>query len=99
MRPQSGVGFGENIYKLKNADKATFYIPIEARVMPAPTSKKPKERKFVVDSGASVHMMSKKDLSSDEYVGYFAEIQELHSGANGQWRSANKRKHKNTFTI
>ena len=24
MRPQSSMGFGENIYKLKNADKATF---------------------------------------------------------------------------
>ena len=47
--------------KLKNADKATFYTPIEARVMPAPTSKSPEEREFVVDSGASVHMMSKKE--------------------------------------
>ena len=50
--PQSSVGFGENIYKLKNADKATFYTPIEARVMSAPTSKSPEEREFVVVSGA-----------------------------------------------
>ena len=35
--------------------------------MPAPSSKKkPEEREFVVDSGASMHMLSKKDLSSDE---------------------------------
>ena len=66
MRPQSSMGFGKNIYKLKNSDKATLYAPIEARVMPAPTSKRPEEREFVVDSGASMHTMSKKELSSDE---------------------------------
>ena len=38
--PQSSMGFGENIQKLKNSDKATFYTPTEARVMMAPTSKK-----------------------------------------------------------
>ena len=31
----------KHIYKLKNADKATFDWPIEARVMLAPTSKSP----------------------------------------------------------
>ena len=36
--------FGENIYKLKNADKATFYTSVEARATPAPTSKRPEER-------------------------------------------------------
>ena len=56
----------KNIHKLKNADKATFCTPIEARVMLAPTSKRPKQREFVVDSGASMHMMSKNKLSSDE---------------------------------
>ena len=35
-------------------------------VMPVPTSKSPEEREFVVDSGASMHMMSKKELSSEE---------------------------------
>ena len=53
-------------FKLKNADKATFKTSIEARVVPAPTSKSPEEREFVVDSGASMHMLSKKDLSSSE---------------------------------
>ena len=52
--------------KLKNEDKATFYSPTEAWVMLAPSSKKPEEREFVVDSGASMHMMGKKELSSDE---------------------------------
>ena len=60
------MGFGENVYKLKNADKTTFYTAIEATVMPTPTSKRQEERQFVVDSGASMHMTSKGDLSSDE---------------------------------
>ena len=47
--------------KLKNADKATFCTPVEARV-----PKSPEEREFVVESRASMHMMSKKELSSDE---------------------------------
>ena len=54
-------------YKLKSADKATFFILLfEARVMPAPTSKSSEEREFVVDSGASMHRMSKQDSGSDE---------------------------------
>ena len=55
-----------NIYKLKNSDKTMFYVPGEVKAMPAPTSKRPEEREFVVDSGASMHMMSKKELSSQE---------------------------------
>ena len=63
MRPQSSVGFGENIHKLKNSDKAAFYTPVEKGML-APTS--PEEREFVFDSGASMHMMSRKELSSEE---------------------------------
>ena len=50
----------------KNADKTTFFSPVEAKAMRAPTSKLFEERKFAVDTGASMHMQSKKDLSSDE---------------------------------
>ena len=56
----------KNVKKLKNTDKATFYSPIEAKTTPAPTSKSPEEREFVVDSGASLHMLSIQVLSSDE---------------------------------
>ena len=66
MRPQSSVGFGENIYKLKNLDKTLFYFPGEVKAMLAPTTKRLEEREFVVDSGASMHMMRKMDLSSEE---------------------------------
>ena len=65
MRPQCSVGFGEHIYKLKNSDKTTFFAPVAAKVMPAPTSKRP-EREFEVDSGATMHMMGKKATSSEE---------------------------------
>ena len=56
----------KSVYKLKNTDESTFYSPVEARATPAPTSKSPEERAFVVDSEASMHMLSKKDSSSDE---------------------------------
>ena len=50
----------------KKEAKDTFYSPAEAWVMPEPSSTNPEEREFVIDSGASVHMLSKKDLSSGE---------------------------------
>ena len=34
--------------------------------LPSPSTIKPEEREFVVDSGASMHMISKKELISDE---------------------------------
>ena len=64
MRPQSSVGFGENIYNLKNTDKATFYVSGEVRRFVDTCYFK--EREFEVASGASMHMMSKKDLNSEE---------------------------------
>ena len=56
----------ENIYKLKKEDKATLYSPDEARATPAPTSTAPDEREFVIDSGASTHILTKRDLSSKQ---------------------------------
>ena len=46
--------------------KTRFCSPTEVWVMPTPSSKKPEEREFVVDSGDSMHMLSKKVLSSEE---------------------------------
>ena len=66
MRPQSGMGLGEIFLQAQKYDKPTLYFPIKARAMPAPTSKTPEEREFVVDYGAPMHMMSEKDVSSDE---------------------------------
>ena len=79
----------KNVHKLKHTDKATFCSPIEARATPAPTSKSPEEREFVVDSGASTHMQSRRIGARTGWNS--AEIQEPHKGGNGQWRSANTR--------
>ena len=51
--------------KLKEKNKATFFSPSDNRCLPA-SNLKPEEREFVVDSGASMHMVSKKDLNSAE---------------------------------
>ena len=51
--------------KLKEKNRTTFFSPSENKCLPASTLK-PEEREFVVDSGASVHVISKKDLISAE---------------------------------
>ena len=51
--------------KLKEQDRAAFFSPSENRCLPASNSLKPEEREIVVDSGASMHMISKKDLNAE----------------------------------
>ena len=53
------------ILKLKEKNKATFFSPSENRCLLA-SNLTLEEREFVVDSGASMHMISKKDLNSAE---------------------------------
>ena len=55
----------KNVLKLKEHQRAAFLSPSENRCLPASTLK-PEERDFVVDSRASMHMISKKDLSNAE---------------------------------
>ena len=55
----------KNVLKLKEPERATFFSSPENRCHLA-SSLKPEEREFVVDSGASMHMISKKDLSKAE---------------------------------
>ena len=55
----------KSVLKLKEKNKAAFFSPSENRCLPASTLK-PEEREFVVDSGASMHMISKKDSSDAE---------------------------------
>ena len=75
-----------NVLKLKEHDRATFFSPSENRCLLASTLKL-EEREFVVDSGASMHMISKKDLSDAE-IGYLDEIVQSYDSHNRQWRSA-----------
>ena len=55
----------KSVLKLKEKNKATVFSPLENRCLPHSTLK-PEEREFVVDSGASMQMISKKDLSDAE---------------------------------
>ena len=55
----------KNVFKLKEHERAAFFSSPENRCHLA-SSLKPEEREFVVDSGASMHMISKKDLSEAE---------------------------------
>ena len=55
----------KNIYKLKANDKATFFSPAKW-VLPGASARESEEREFVVDSRASMHMVSEKDLNTAE---------------------------------
>ena len=55
----------KSVLKPKEHERATFFSPSENRCLLASTLK-PEEREFVVDSGASMHTISKKDLNSAE---------------------------------
>ena len=55
----------KTVLKLKEKHKTAFFSPSENWCLPA-SNLKPEEREFVVDSGASVHMISKKVLNSAE---------------------------------
>ena len=53
-----------NILKFKDKDKATFFLTTNERCLPAPSVIKLEDREFVVDCGASMHTLSRKDLNS-----------------------------------
>ena len=55
----------KSVLKWKEKNRATFFSPSENRCLPASTLQ-PEERELVVDSGASVHMISKQDLNDAE---------------------------------
>ena len=50
-------------YKVKKEDKTTFHPPFEEWILPAASTVNPVGREFVVDSGASMLMVGKKDLN------------------------------------
>ena len=66
MRPMQGTEPCQKHIQAQRKNKATFHSPAEECVLPAASTKEPKEREFPVDWGASVHMVSKRDLNSAE---------------------------------
>ena len=66
MRPRRRAEtLAKNIYKPKVKDKATF-SPTNEWILAAASTIKPEEREFVVDSGRSIHTISRKDFNSAE---------------------------------
>ena len=62
---------GRNVYKMTgdlNQKRAEFSSPSEFWCLPAPFSIEPTEREFVVDSGASMHLLSRKDMNAADTV-------------------------------
>ena len=75
----------KNIIKLKEKDKTAFFSPSENRCLPATSTPEPEEREFVVDSGASMHMINcKKDLNSAE-LKTLTNVEKSYDGHNSQW--------------
>ena len=63
--PEAAWKLAKSVLKLEEHERTTFFSPSENRCLPA-SNLKPEEREVVVDSGASMHMISKKDLSDAE---------------------------------
>ena len=90
VRPQSGMGLGEECLWTQNIDGASFYSPMEARATTAPISKSPEVR----ESGCwlrSINAHAEQKGSELRGNGGSQEIQEPHNGGDGQCGSANKR--------
>ena len=64
--PAETRGTCKSVHKLKEKEKATFFSPSDVWCPPAPSSTRPEEGEFVVDSGASMNMLSREDLNSGE---------------------------------
>ena len=56
----------KNTYKLGENDKATFFSPTKKWALRSASSRESCRREFVVDAGASMHMVSEKNLNSAE---------------------------------
>ena len=56
----------KSVLKFKEHERATFFSPSESRCLLSQSTLELGERDFVVDSGASMHMISKKKLNSAE---------------------------------
>ena len=55
----------KNMYKLKAKERAAFFSPAKW-VLPSASAREPEDIEFVVDSRATMHMVSEKDLNSAE---------------------------------
>ena len=63
--PRSSVEAGQKCSEIEGEKQSSILLTFGNRCLPA-ANLKPEEREFVVDSGASMHMISKKDLNDAE---------------------------------
>ena len=66
MCPKQGLESCQKHLQALRKKRLTFNFPAEEWVHPAASTKEPEEREFVVDSGASMHMASKRDFNYAE---------------------------------
>ena len=66
MRPRRRVEDSEKYPEAQRKEQNDLFSLTEVWRLPAPSVMKPEERDFVVDSGTSTHMLSRKDLNSAE---------------------------------
>ena len=83
---EAAWNLAKSVVKSKEQERASFFSPSEIRCLPASTLK-PLEREFVVDSSASMHMISKKDMNSAE-MDILTKSCSLCDSDTRQWRSA-----------
>ena len=86
---KAGWNLARKIYKLNAEDKATFWSPVDKKA-PGLVSRNRENRMFVVHSGPSMHMLSKRDLSSDK-MDILRKSKKPCNGTDRDWGSANKR--------
>ena len=66
MCPKQGLEPCQNMCKFTEKDQVTFHSPAEEWVLPVASTKESEETEFVVDSGAGMLMVIKRDLNSAE---------------------------------
>ena len=91
MRPRRRVETCQESLLAQRNGKATFCSPSDEKVLPAASTIKPEEREFVVDSGASMHLVSRKDLTSADLETGRISKKSDDAGSTLQ-RGANKRR-------
>ena len=64
--PPSSVEAGQTCVKITGARKSNILLTFGKIDACLHQTRKPEDREFVVDSGASMHMISKKDLNDAE---------------------------------
>ena len=66
MYPKQGLGPCQKHLQAQSERQGYILLACRNWVLPSASARQPEEREFVVDSGASMHMVSEQDLNSAE---------------------------------